>query len=361
MKVIFCPTGTPTWAIDPRFEDLGRRASLAPAIGDATVRQAFADLATFLATQFPEQDRYFEVWNEPNTAGTFYPQTLPNDAAFAARTYLKMLKAFYAAAKRSDPQAVVIAGATAPRGGNDVDSTSPQRFAGYLRRWRAQRYFDAYSHHPYPWREPEAVPGDKRRTVWLGNLSALTGLFPGKPFFLTEYGYATQRPTLIGRVVSEATQARYLTEAYKYVAKRYPQVRALLWFMVEDLKPAPDRLGAYMGLRTTNGVRKQAWFAFSRHTSVTVQVSRVAGAAKRLRLSGTLSNANLGVLGGRKVVLQMRARGAKTWRTVSTRTTGPGGGYGFTVGRSLPTRYYRVVWTGVCTSRRIVASNRQAR
>ena len=60
---------------------------------------------------------------------------------------------------------------------------------------------------------------------------------PTKDFYLTEYGYATQTPTLIGYDVSQPTQALYLRRAYRFVAKQYPQVEALLWSMVQDLEP----------------------------------------------------------------------------------------------------------------------------
>ena len=37
-----------------------------------------------------------EAWNEPNLWMFLYPQRTPDDPYFAARTYLRMLKAFHA-------------------------------------------------------------------------------------------------------------------------------------------------------------------------------------------------------------------------------------------------------------------------
>ena len=239
VKVILTPMEIPEWASDRSVWKGPYSSSYPPALGDATVKSEFARMAAFLATEFGGRARYLEVWNEPN-GGALYPQTLPDDPWFAPRVYLKMLKVFSAAAKDANPRAVVIAGATAPRGGNDDRSTSPQRFARYLRDQRAQRYFDAYSHHVYPWQRPAAKAPDSRRAVALGNLSALLDLFPGKPFYVTEFGYATRKPSLLGCSVSQTLQAAYLTQAYEFLAREYPRVKAMLWFMVQDLGPAAD-------------------------------------------------------------------------------------------------------------------------
>ena len=66
--------------------------------------------------------------------------------------------------------------------------------------------------------------------------------------------------------VSKKTQARYLREAFSYTATHYPQVKALLWFLVDDWRPAdqPHDMGVYMGVRTADGKRKPSWYAFAR-------------------------------------------------------------------------------------------------
>ena len=126
-----------------------------------------------------------------------YPQRTANDAYFAARTYLRMLKAFHAGVQRGDPDVRVVAGATAPIGLNDSLRTSPQRFARFLKGHGAGAYFDVYSHHPYTPggtvnSAPDGRPNDPSTTVTLYNLRTLLRLFPSKPFYLTEYGYNTE-------------------------------------------------------------------------------------------------------------------------------------------------------------------------
>jgi hypothetical protein len=351
VKVILTPMDTPRWASDRSVWKGGYMPNYPPAMGDATVRAAFARMAAFLASEFGSRARYLEVWNEPNMGGALYPQTRRGDAYFAARTYLRMLKTFHKAAKAADRRAVVIAGATSPRGGNDARSTSPQRFARYLRDHGARRYCDAYSHHVYPWQRPAAKAPDARRAVALGNLDVLLDLFPGKPFYITEFGYATRKPSLLGCPVSETRQAEYLGQARGFLARRYPRVKALLWFMVQDLGPAPDRIGAYMGLRTTGGARKPAWFAFAGGNRVTVTATSGGGSNCLRTFRGTLSNRVLGGLPGKKVELQRLRRGGVRWVTVARDATGEGGRYALRARPPAGTTRYRVVWRGVCRSR----------
>jgi hypothetical protein len=348
VRVIVSPTGVPSWASDRRLWSRfgpGYSANLAPDVTDESVLREFGRLGAFLATGLDTPVRYLECWNEPNTAGTFYPQRRPGDPTFGLRVYASMLAAFHRGVKAADEDAVVIAGATAPRGADDVESTAPVTFARYLRDHALTRYFDAYSHHPYCWDEPEAMPRD-RRAVWLANLDELIRLMPGKPFYLTEFGYGTAKPTLIGLKVSPATQARYLNRAYRYIS-RHPQVKALLWFMVQDLPPTKDRLGAYMGLRTTSGTRKLSWYAFAGGTSLTFTGPAVGRPGAVVRVTGALSNRVFGPLPGKFVCLQRRTA-SDSWRQMAVTSTGRTGTFRFTP--RLPLKgslVYRVVWNGV--------------
>ena len=138
-------------------------------------------------------------------------------------------------------------------------STSPQRFAAYLKAKGAGKYFSAYSHHPYQvsGQAPDQPPYDGRSTVTLSNLSQLLRTFPSKPFYLTEYGYSTEE--VAGRLppVSEAQQAAYLRQAYA-MAARHTQVKALVWY------PLRDSLTWCTGLERSDGGHKPSWYAFAR-------------------------------------------------------------------------------------------------
>ena len=77
------------------------------------------------------------------------------------------------------------------------------------------------------------MPRNPDRTVWLANLGALLEVFPGKTFYLSEFGYSTAYSMLFGVSVSQARQAAYLTASYR-IAARYPQVQLLTWFPRKD-------------------------------------------------------------------------------------------------------------------------------
>jgi hypothetical protein len=272
-RVVLTTCYMPRWASDERFWS-DPPPSFAPGYQSFyPIRaDALADHRRFgrlLARRYGGRIHALECWNEPNLWGYLYPQRTAGDAFFGARTYLRMLEAFSRGVRTSGRRVRVIAGATSPVGLNDKLRTSPQRFARFLKRSGAARWFDGYSHHPYTPggslnHAPGGRPNDPRTTVTLANLRTLLRLFPGKPFYLTEYGYNTEPCICFGGFwVSEARQARYLRQAYA-LAGSYRQVKALFWYLVTDARPGsgPADRGVYTGLRRSDGSKKPSWFAY---------------------------------------------------------------------------------------------------
>lgn len=270
VRIILTTCYAPTWAQDSALWQRPPAGIAKGAQSFYAIRRGALDdygrLGTMLARRYEGRIQALECWNEPNLWRYVYPQRVAGDEYYGARVYLRMLRAFHAGVHRARTGVRVIAGATAPVGLNDVYRTSPQRFARFLQRSGAARSFDVYSHHPYtPGGSVNAAPGrppnDPSTTVTLYNLSTLLRLFPGKPFYITEYGYNT-RPTAAfgGFAVSEADQARYLRRAYGIAAK-HPQVKLLVWYLLRDTGGEPGT-GVYSGLRRLNGEKKPAWFAF---------------------------------------------------------------------------------------------------
>ena len=272
-KVLLTVYWAPRWATDSRW---WRRPPPGVSSGyhaydalRASALPRLERLAAMLARRYATRIAGMECWNEPNSWAFLYPQRTRSDPDFGPRTYLRMLRAFSAGVRGTGTGIPVIGGATMSFGTNDVYRTSPQRFAGYLAAHGAAALIDGYSHHPYVpggsrHLAPSSKPDRPRFTVTLGNLPTLLRLFPGKPFYLTEFGYNT-RPSLDfgGQYVSERTQARYLAKAYR-VAARYPQVKALFWYLAVDVRPRglPADRGVYTGLRRPNGSQKPSWDAF---------------------------------------------------------------------------------------------------
>ncbi len=360
LKVIVTLYGTPRWASDrslwrwaPPGETPGvYREIYPPSPGHLADLQT---LASKIAGAFAGNVLGYECRNEPNLWTSLYPQRTPSDAAFAARRYVAMLKAFSSGVRVGDPAALVIAGATGPIGRNNRLQTSPQRFARLVKAMASSSVYDAYSHHPYAVGgstdiTPEGMPRNPANTVSLGNIATLLKIIPDKPFYLTEYGYYTKYSGPFGIFVDQARQAAFLRRAFRYAA-RFPQVKALIWYPYRDTgrnKPAADVWGVYSGLVTTTGSFKRAWFAFSGGTTITLTAPTAKPLGAGALLSGRLSSPALGGLGGKTLSVYRRVPG-HGWALLQSVRSGTGGVYRATV-RVTGTASYRVAWDGVASS-----------
>lgn len=362
VSVILTPTEVPKWASDSSLwgtlpgAGRGYKSFYAMNVRSAHVLSQFKALGRFLASRYDGEVRHFEVWNEPNLGLYLYPQNLRKTPLVGARTYLKMLRPYSQGVHAGADGALVIAGGTAPRGTGNHYSTAPQVFARYLKDHKAASLFNAYSHHPYTpggTRQiaPSGKPNNPKRVVILSNLSQITKLFPSKPFYLTEYGYNTHHCKWFGVSVPQATQARYLRQAYSYVAGRYRQVKALLWYQVDDWAPhGYDGTGVYTGLRTDVGQRKLGWYAFAGHNKLTlVTAPGHARSGATFTLSGVLTYRAPDPPLGQRLTLQARKSSKHPWAKVVTALTRPDGSYSFSV-KQIRTKIYRVVWDGVSES-----------
>src|SRR5665811_1815803 len=89
--------------------------------------------------------------------------------------------------------------------------------------------------------------------------------------------------------VSEVRQAGYLRKAYAMVA-RHRQVKALLWFLVEDTGPYDSPSGFFSGLSKYGGSRKLAWFALAGGNRLSLIAPKTVRRSKQFSLTGKLSN-----------------------------------------------------------------------
>ncbi len=378
LKVIVTFSDVPKWASDRAFwyrnpyKQKGYDRRYAMKTNTATLA-AFQRFTRYVAHEFRAYDVWgYECWNEPNLHLTLYPQSTAKDKNYGAHVYVKMLRRFSRGISSGDPGARRLAGATAPRGYSASSSlrlrrmmTSPQRFARTIKAARVEKLFDAYSHHPYTpgasrKNQPEAAPRDPSTTVNLRNLGALLKIFPKKSFYLTEYGYQTTAcGSFSGQKVSLTQQASYLRRAYTY-AKRYRQVKLLMWFLLDDFSPSSDPkdwAGFYTGLREIDSVDhtmkpKPAYYVFAGNTTLTLDdVPASVAKGESVTLTGVLSSVTAGPVEGATLVVQSRASASKPWTTVAPPkpVTDAKGAYSITLTPDA-SAFYRVVWTAVATS-----------
>jgi len=367
IRLVITFSGTPWWASDRSLWDdppggysPGRYYDFYP---PATSRlDDFGAFVREVATRLQGAVHGYECWNEPNLWVFLFPQTRGDDDRFAARRYIAMLDAMAAAVRAADPQALVIGGATAPVGRNNRYWTAPQRFARQLRELGAAALFDAYSHHPYvpggaDDMAPEAKPADADADyiVRLGNIETLLDIFPGKPFYLSEFGYNTLYSEMFaGLPVNQATQAAYLRRAYRF-ASRFDQVRTLMWYLHRDWSPTGTegtKKGVYTGLRRVEGQRKRSWYAYAGGNRLTLAAPLHASGGRatlRGRLTSTRLTLSFTAKGVAGATVDVQCLRDGRWRTLTTVKTAADGTWRATVPLSRSTTF-RAAWRGVVTS-----------
>lgn len=221
--------------------------------------QAYADFVGSMARRWKGRLEAIEIWNEADE-GHFWIGG-PNPSA-----YVDLLQRSYAAIKAADPQMKVV---FSPTVGHNYDFLEKAYAAG------AKGYFDVMSAHTDTaclvnspmdyYRDPNGRIG---RYVFLGyrELRA-TMLAHGddKPIWLTEIGWsAAQHACETGAWagqklagVDEATQARFLREAYHCLAQD-SYVQVAMWFTNRDLVN-DGKMNNMYGLVRFDGSRRPAY------------------------------------------------------------------------------------------------------
>ncbi len=360
MRAIVLVYHTPRWASDRSLwarPVTGDRAGVYHSYYPPAVAalDEFGAFAQHLSTVLEGQVLGYSCWVEPNLWTYLYPQRTSSDSAFAAHRYTRMLKAFSQGVRAGDPTAQVIAGETSPTGDNTRLRTSPRRFALQMRLAGAAEHFDVFAHHPYPVAgnkriAPAAMPRNPSHTVWLANLGSLLGVFPDKPFYLTEFAYATAPSHLFGVWVSDAQQAAYLNAAFR-VASRYDRVQLLLWFPRKDHAAGAsyrDPWGNFSGLRTLRGVRKRAYYAYAGGNQLTLKAPPSVRRGATLTLRGRLTSERMGALAGKSLNVVARRPG-RSWVLVTRARTRSDGSYVVRV-RPRGSATWKVSWSGVVAS-----------
>jgi hypothetical protein len=234
LHVLATPLYTPAWAraagTDPLYppSDLARYAAFCSAAA-----AHFAPLGV----------HDWEIWNEPNR-GFWKPA--PDPARYTA-----MLKLAYPAIKAQDPSAFVVSGGLSPYGSygeSGRDGMNPLTFLEKMYAAGAAGSFDALGWHPYnfggldfhPWSAWSQVADTKpsARSLMVAHGDG------DKSIWGTEFGAPTGSA---GPAVSEASQARMVTDAYAQW-KRLSFAGPLFWYSFRDAGTNPGDVEQNFGL-----------------------------------------------------------------------------------------------------------------
>lgn len=205
-------------------------------------RQAFARYCREVVKRFrPLGVRHYEVWNEPNASTFWRPQPNPED-------YARLLETAYKTCKDADPGSTVLGCSTS---GTDLD------FIGRVFAAGGGRFMDAVSFHPYC----QPLAPEKKL---LADISKLKGVAPGKPLWITEFGY----PTYTGAAgVDEETQANYAVRAF-LLARTSPAVERVFWYDFQNDGEDRDEAEFNFGLVRMDRTPKPAYVAFKTMASL---------------------------------------------------------------------------------------------
>jgi hypothetical protein len=186
----------------------------------------YARAAKWLAQRFKGRVAAWELWNEASDE-YFWDGDV--------ESYAALVRATYPAIKAADPKATVVVGGTVY---NDD-------------KWLAQAYdagigghFDALSTHPYM--GPSDAPPEQidNGTIWrIDHVRAVRQLMVArgdgdKPIWFTEFGWSSHDneagtpPWEMG--VTETVQAEYLVRGMTHVARNYPYVTHIFWYVDRD-------------------------------------------------------------------------------------------------------------------------------
>jgi hypothetical protein len=267
MEVLLSLVGTPRWANGGQTPNVMPRR-----LSDFTAfAKAIASRYSGHFDGFPFV-RFWSIWNEPNLQLFLKPQFDARGRSVAPRNYARLYAAGYQGVKAGNPRALVAIGETSARGTDNPGGAravhSPGRFLEELAKANPRLKFDAWAHHPYPFR-PNLKPSQKVEwpNVTLGSLpeleTHLTQLFRRKsvPIWVTEYGHETRPQDAFG--VSYSTQGTYLRQAIS-IARSYPYVTMFIWFVYQDDQGQPWDSGLYTRTGASKGSSPSRFAAAAR-------------------------------------------------------------------------------------------------
>ncbi len=194
----------------------------------------YGDFVYTVVSRYRGKIKYYQLWNEPN----LYTEWGKNPVN--AKQYVQLLKVGYEAAKKADPNCVIISAALAPTIEQSAHAMDDRIYLQQMYDAGAKPYFDIMGVNAYGLR---SGPYDRRlndgdvnfsRPILTREIMVKNG-DANKPIWASEMGWDSQpksvtAPPVFGRV-SEELQARYTVQAFQRAAKEWPWMGVMsIWF-----------------------------------------------------------------------------------------------------------------------------------
>ena len=229
LKIIARLERPPPWAYpDGKPPDDGRHQ------GPPARLEDFGDFAYAVAQRYRGDVEIFQIWNEPNLFGEWWPDN-PDPAA-----YVEMLKVASQRIREANPEAVIVAAVLAPTIETGPKNLSELLFLEGMYAHGGAPYFDVASSASYGlWNAPDdryaaAHHTNLSRAILFREVMVRNG-DAAKPVWAGEYGWVALPtdwqgvPSSWGNV-SEATQARYTVQGMERALREWPWMPMInLW------------------------------------------------------------------------------------------------------------------------------------
>ncbi len=230
LKLIARVDSAPDWAFNPASELLPIK------------QDVWETFCHDLAERYKGKIAGYQIWNEPNLAREWFGRR-PD-----ARAYVVLLQSCYRQIKAADPAAIIISAGLAPTGNNDATAIRDDLYLLQMYAAGAAAAYDvlglnAPGYKSPPERDPAdpALEGQRwqvfrhvedMRAIQVANHDG------AKQIAILEMGWTLDRihPKYAWFAVTEAEQARYLVEAYRYAAAHWrPWVGLMTTIYLPDI------------------------------------------------------------------------------------------------------------------------------
>jgi polysaccharide biosynthesis protein PslG len=215
----------------------------------------YGDFVYNVASRYKGKIKYFQIWNEPNLHGEWGGHPI------SPKEYTELLKVAHDAARRANPEAVIITAALAPTAAMSVSDLNDVVFLEAMYREGAARYFDILSTMLYGLgQSPEERRTDLKRLnfsrpILLRRVMEANG-DAAKPIWISEYAWISLPPdfsgdptkNIWGASVDEQTQGRWLVEGYERAQSEWPWIGVMCVWHLRQPDPVPGEPANYFAI-----------------------------------------------------------------------------------------------------------------
>lgn len=267
IKIVARLDFTPEWAKDPSSTSHN---------GPPADYEDFGDFVYALVDRYGPGSEYgeiaaFEIWNEPNLAREWGGKE-PN-----ATEYVELLKVAHEAAKRANPNAMVVTAGLSPTGTTSPEARPDDVYLEEMYQAGAEAYFDVLGVHAAGFKAPPETSPEElasrqdyggqrffgfRRVEDLREIMVENG-DEDKQVMVLEMGWTTDdRPgsPYAWHAVTEEQKGDYIVRAYDYAAENWsPWIGLMSSIYISASHWTPDDEQYYWALTEPDGTPRESF------------------------------------------------------------------------------------------------------